>query len=133
MTSPSSPLIADPEVIRRASADVPDPSSAAVVVVGAGEEVFAGHYPGFPIFPGVCLVECAHRSSIATAPVSTRSLRLAAIESVRFLSPAFPGDRVYVEIDWKRADDTWRCTGRVSTERGTAAQIRLRYQTGEDS
>ena len=25
------------------------------------DPIFTGHYPGFPIYPGVCLIECAHQ------------------------------------------------------------------------
>jgi len=94
--------------------------------IAADEPVFAGHYPGFPIFPGVCLVECVHRSALVTAP-GADELDLCALESARFLSPVYPGDAVTVGIEWSPVADGWRCVAEVGGPRGVAALVRLRY------
>ena len=57
-------------------------------------------------------------------------LELAVIESTRFLSPVFPGDRVETEARIERSGADWRCRASVRTERGTAAEVRLRYVQG---
>ncbi|KJK59491.1 3-hydroxyacyl-ACP dehydratase FabZ family protein [Saccharothrix sp. ST-888] len=98
------------------------------VTVEPGEQVFPGHYPGFPIFPGVCVVEYVHLGALATAPAP--GLRLEAIESTRFLSPVFPGDRLVVELDWQRKGGSWRCKATAGTGRGRAAAVRLRFAEG---
>ena len=98
------------------------------VAVEPSEEVFAGHYPGFPIFPGVCVVECVHRGVLATAEAP---VTLTAVESTRFVSPVFPGDELTIEITSSWQDSTLRCRAVVSTARGRAAAVRLRYRTGE--
>ncbi|MFF5789756.1 3-hydroxyacyl-ACP dehydratase FabZ family protein [Streptomyces sp. NPDC012693] len=95
--------------------------------VGPGERVFPGHYPGFPIFPGVCVVEHVHLSALAAPPEPGAVLRLEAIESTRFLSPVFPGDELEVEFTWEQKDGCWRCKGVASTGRGRAAAVRLRF------
>ncbi|MEU6479398.1 hypothetical protein ABZ858_21395 [Streptomyces sp. NPDC047017] len=97
------------------------------VAVGAQERVFPGHYPGFPIFPGVCVVEHVHLSALAAPPEPGLRLSLAAIESTRFLSPVFPGDELEVELAWERRDGQWRCKGVARTARGRAAAVRLRF------
>ena len=65
---------------------------------------FAGHFPGTPILPGVALLDMAlHAISAATG----LSLDICEVSSVKFLSPARPGDRL--EIHHRRASgDTLR-------------------------
>jgi len=98
-----------------------------VAVVGGTEKVFAGHFPGFPIFPGVCVVEYVQRGALATLPEPGSAL--AAVESARFLGPVFPGSTLSCEFTWLRDDATggWRCRAEATTERGLAARVRLRF------
>jgi 3-hydroxyacyl-[acyl-carrier-protein] dehydratase len=100
------------------------------------EPLLAGHYPGFPIFPGVCLVECAHRTSLAAL---TGPARLAEVESARFLGPVFPGDTVHTETVAEAVDGGWRCRADLAAEgpgepggegRRKVAVVRLRYSAG---
>ncbi|MEY9994418.1 3-hydroxyacyl-[acyl-carrier-protein] dehydratase [Streptomyces sp. V4I8] len=97
------------------------------ITVAADEQVFRGHYPDFPIFPGVCLVECVHHAARANPPAAGRPV-LTAVESVRFLSPVFPGDDLTVELDWKLKSGAWKAYAALSTARGKTAQIRLGYE-----
>ncbi|WP_448332644.1 3-hydroxyacyl-ACP dehydratase FabZ family protein [Streptomyces sp. DSM 41534] len=101
-----------------------------VAVVGASEKVFAGHFPGFAIFPGVCVVEYVQRGALATLPEREPGGRwvLTAVESSRFLSPVSPGDELTSEYVWSRKDGAWRCRASAATGRGPAAQIRLRFE-----
>lgn len=92
------------------------------------EAILAGHYPGFPILPGVCLIECAHRSVLAAADARATRVELSEVESTRFLNPVFPGDRVATEVRIERGDDVWRCACTLGTERGRAAEVRLLYR-----
>nr|BCN28646.1 3-hydroxyacyl-ACP dehydratase [Streptomyces sp. SANK 60404] len=102
----------------------------ATITVAADEQVFRGHYPGFPIFPGVCLIECVHHTARTRPPAPGRPV-LTAVESVRFLSPVFPDDEVTVELDWKLKSGSWKAYAALSTVRGKAAQIRLAYELEE--
>ncbi|WUT00003.1 hypothetical protein OHA46_26425 [Streptomyces sp. NBC_00708] len=103
--------------------------TAARFTVGEDETVLPGHYPGFPIFPGVCLVECAHLGALATAPGDAKDAELAAVESTRFTGPVFPGDRVEIAMGWKRTPaGEWQCRAKLTTDRGDAATVRLRYR-----
>ncbi|MET7765640.1 3-hydroxyacyl-ACP dehydratase [Streptomyces sp. NPDC005336] len=101
------------------------------VVVGEAEKVFAGHFPGFPIFPGVCVVEYVQRGALATLPEPGGRWVLAAVESSRFLSPVYPGSTLSCELTWSRKDGAWRCRASATTGRGPAAQIRLRFERRE--
>ena len=50
--------------------------------------VFAGHFPGTPIIPGVMLLDAVLHSMAASGIVVDGC----AIDSVKFLSPACPGE-----------------------------------------
>ncbi|BBP04384.1 hypothetical protein TPL01_21370 [Sulfuriferula plumbiphila] len=54
---------------------------------------FAGHFPGTPILPGVVLLDTALQ---AIASASGIALEGCEISSVKFLSPANPGDELVI-------------------------------------
>lgn len=97
------------------------------VVIEKTEPVFAGHYPEFPIFPGVCIVECVQRSALAVAErFGMAEPQLLAVESTRFLGAVYPGDVLTIRLDLSDHDGALRCKAKASTERGDAASVRLR-------
>ena len=54
----------------------------------------AGHFPGTPVLPGVILLDTAlHAIAAATGTV----LDICEITSVKFLSPAGPGDELVIQ------------------------------------
>ena len=55
---------------------------------------FAGHFPGTPILPGVVLLDVAMK---IIAENSGITLELCEISSVKFLSPASPGDELLIQ------------------------------------
>lgn len=55
---------------------------------------FAGHFPGRPILPGVVLLDLALQSLKASSAIA---LECCEISSVKFLSPARPGDELVIE------------------------------------
>lgn len=100
---------------------------AAEVSVAASEPVLAGHYPGLPILPGVCLVEYARLAALAALP---GAWRMTEIDSARFQDPVRPGDRLALRLDWSAGEGVRRCSVTVATERGVAARIRLSFEDG---
>ncbi|WP_051838454.1 hypothetical protein [Streptomyces sp. NRRL WC-3742] len=104
------------------------PRTAVRFTVAAGETVLPGHYPGFPIFPGVCLLDLAHAGVLATAPAGAGPLELAEVESTRFTSPVYPGDVLDVDLDWRAAEGGWKVRGAIRSARGDVAKLRLRYR-----
>lgn len=97
-----------------------------VVKTDPADPVFAGHYPGFPILPGLYLVEFAHRAVLSLVD---DELALDAMESCRFLKPVYPGDEVILAITLP-SDADRRCKVAASTGNGPVAEIRLRYREG---
>ena len=55
---------------------------------------FTGHFPGTPILPGVVLLDMALQIIAKTSGIA---LDLCEIGSVKFLSPARPGDELLIQ------------------------------------
>ena len=51
--------------------------------------VYQGHFPGYPITPGVCLVQMAMD---LIEEMAGRKVRLAAAKNIKFTSPVIPGE-----------------------------------------
>lgn len=96
------------------------------ILIDEEDPVFAGHYPGFPILPGVFVVEHVH----ATVRGALPGLRVVALERARFLRPVFPGDELTIETTLIDDGDDVRCTAVVSCALAKVAEIRLRYSAG---
>jgi len=55
---------------------------------------FAGHFPGTPILPGVVLLDIVLHAIAAATGIA---LDICEIRSVKFLSPAKPGDELVIQ------------------------------------
>jgi 3-hydroxyacyl-[acyl-carrier-protein] dehydratase len=56
------------------------------------DPIFRGHFPGDPIVPGVILAEALAQTAGIAVGSPGQSLRLSAIRSMKFPSPARPGE-----------------------------------------
>ena len=69
-----------------------------------GEDEFwvRGHFPGYPLMPGVLICECAAQLSsyfaAVTDIVTDGYIGLAGLDHVRFRGPVTPGDRLLVML-----------------------------------
>ncbi|MFP3989085.1 hypothetical protein U9R90_16615 [Streptomyces sp. E11-3] len=107
----------------------PDGTVVAFTAPGRDDRVIAGHYPGFPVLPGVYLIEAVDRSVRQWA--DDAPVELSAMDRCRFHSPVFPGDRITADITVRQDAEGLLCDASVSTDRGRSADIRLRYRKGE--
>jgi 3-hydroxyacyl-[acyl-carrier-protein] dehydratase len=100
-------------------------SATTTVRIDPADPVFAGHYPGFPILPGLFLVEYVHRAVLAGS--AGRPLRATALERVRFRRPVRPGDLVQLVLSRsdEGADLVFAAEATVAGEQ--VATLRLRY------
>jgi 3-hydroxyacyl-[acyl-carrier-protein] dehydratase len=81
----------------------------AIKNVTINEPFFAGHFPEFPIMPGVLVVEAMAQAGgvllmSAIPDPETKLLFFAGIEKARFRQPVVPGDQLRIEVDVK----AWR-------------------------
>ncbi|MEI6035230.1 MAG: 3-hydroxyacyl-ACP dehydratase FabZ family protein [Verrucomicrobiae bacterium] len=84
--------------VDRVTAHVPGVEASGEKTFAPDEPMFAGHFPGCPIVPGVILAEAlAQVAGIAGA--SDRGFLLSAIRSMKFPSPARPGERILLRAN----------------------------------
>jgi len=82
-----------------------EPGKRAVAIknVTANEPFFQGHFPDFPIMPGVLMVEAlAQTAGIAVATLAEGKGKLgvfAAIDGVKIKKQVFPGDTLRMEAE----------------------------------
>ena len=72
--------------------------------VSINEPFFQGHFPGFPIMPGVLVVEAMAQAGaiIIMAELPDREKKLVVftgIERAKFRRPVTPGDQLRIEVD----------------------------------
>ncbi|WP_018132938.1 3-hydroxyacyl-ACP dehydratase FabZ [Effusibacillus pohliae] len=71
--------------------------------VTANEPFFAGHFPQYPVMPGVLVVEAmAQVGAVALLSVEENKGRLAffaGIDNVRFRQQVRPGDTLHMEVE----------------------------------
>ena len=64
--------------------------------------VYRGHFPGYPITPGVCMVQIALELIGEMADQvghDGKEVRLVAAKNIKFTSPVFPGDGVELRFN----------------------------------
>lgn len=125
MTVRCAPLADQVELVSASST-----AAVATATVDAADPVFAGHFPGFPLLPGVYLVELVGQT-VRAALGDGHRLELAAMDRCRFLSPVTPGDELRIETTFSWSGPELRCKATVSIDRGRAADLRLRYRQEE--
>ncbi|MEV0219286.1 hypothetical protein [Streptomyces sp. NPDC050704] len=111
------------------------------------DPVVAGHYPGFPVLPGVFLIEAADRTVRQWARnqvpegggadgdetgEAAGEVELVAMDRCRFHRPVYPGDRVHADVSVVDSAAGLLFKAAVATNRGKVADIRLRYRAARE-
>lgn len=105
----------------------------AVKNITFNEPQFNGHFPGFPIFPGVLTIEAMCQTALfVTAPflaaahggkIPKMEVVLAGIDEVRFRKPIVPGDQMFMNVKLKKSvKSLWSFEGVAEVDGKTAAE-----------
>ena len=83
---------------------VPGEKVIAIKNVTMNEPFFQGHFPGFPVMPGVLIIEAmaqvaAIMAYLAAGNAEDKVSYFMAIDNARFRKPVKPGDTLRIEID----------------------------------
>lgn len=102
--------------------------------VTINEPFFQGHFPGFPIMPGVLVVEAVAQAggALLLTEFPDRAERLmvfTGIERAKFRRPVVPGDQLRIEVEVKN----WRTyavkmQGRVTIDGKLACEVTIMCQ-----
>lgn len=90
--------------------------------VTANEPFFSGHFPDFPVMPGVLIVEAMAQTAgvlvLKSIPDRDQKLvLLVSIESARFRRPVVPGDQLRIEMTLlKRKVSVAKMTGKATVD-----------------
>lgn len=104
--------------------------------VTANEEFFNGHFPEFPVMPGVLIVEAlAQVGAVAMLKKEENRGRLAffaGIDNCRFKRQVVPGDQLRLEVEMTRVRGSIGKGKGVATVNGeVACELEMTFALGE--
>jgi len=96
------------------------------------EPYFQGHFPGFPIFPGVLIVEAMAQTwgicvfAFHPEDAKTKNLFFSGLDKVRFRRPVIPGDQMMMEMELlKQRGSLWKFRGKATVSEELVAEAEL--------
>jgi 3-hydroxyacyl-[acyl-carrier-protein] dehydratase len=101
--------------------------------ITANEEVFNGHFPGKPIFPGVMIIEAMAQAAgllgfatVDKQPEDDALYLFAGVDGVRFKRPVIPGDQLMLEAEIDSTKrNIWRFKCRSTVDGQLACQATI--------
>jgi len=116
-------------LVDRAEDYHPHQSIVGIKCVTINEAVFQGHFPAWPVMPGVMIVEAIAQSGAVLmsksldADIHGKTIALFSIDDCRFRSPVRPGDVLRMPVEVLRArGDVFKFRGRAMVGDKVAAE-----------
>jgi 3-hydroxyacyl-[acyl-carrier-protein] dehydratase len=109
-----------------------------IKAVSANEPYFQGHFPGYPVMPGVLIVEAlAQVGAVALLKLPANRGRIAffaGIDGLRFRKQVFPGDTLRLEVQLtKMRGPVGKGTARATVNGELVAEGELTFALGLSS
>ena len=119
-------------LIDRITSIAPGKSISAVKNLSLGEEYLADHFPGFPVMPGVLMIEALVQTGAWLMRLQDdfaySTVLLKAARAVKFVSFVSPGRTLHVSLDvagWNGDECTFKGTGTVDGASAVSAKLTL--------
>lgn len=102
---------------------VPGKSATGIKNVTINEQIFQGHFPGHPIFPGVLIVEAMAQTAAAMVvhtlgpEAENKLVYFMTIDVARFRKPVVPGDQMHIHVEAIRSRGVvWKFKGEAKVD-----------------
>jgi 3-hydroxyacyl-[acyl-carrier-protein] dehydratase len=112
--------------------DLDDARARTLKNVTVNEPFFTGHFPGYPVMPGVLIIEALAQSAAILAlrqigdAAGSRLFMLTGIDKVRFRRRVVPGDQLEMEVNLlKHHRPLWKMRGEARVAGELAAEAEL--------
>ena len=116
-------------LVDRAEEYRPHQSIVGIKCVTVNEPFFQGHFPNYPVMPGVLIVEAIAQtgavlmSKSLEVDVGGKAIFMMSIDNVRFRAPVRPGDVIRMPVEVLRArGDVFKFRGRAMVGDKVAAE-----------
>jgi 3-hydroxyacyl-[acyl-carrier-protein] dehydratase len=119
-------------LVDRVLAFDPGKQLTAIKNVSLNEPFFQGHFPGYPVMPGVLIIEALAQAGGILVMKSADNLPenriflFSGIEKARFRKPVFPGDQLHLQVTFLRQRmSLWKMEAEARVSDQLAAQAVL--------
>ena len=109
-----------------------DESATGIKNVTINEPYFQGHFPGYPVMPGVLIIEalaqtagalCVHNSGQTEIP---QIVYFMGIDNAKFRKPVVPGDQLHLHVKKIRSrGPVWRFSGQAKVNGQNVAEAEI--------
>lgn len=90
---------------------------------------FAGHFPGYPVFPAVLQMLIAQ---CLAEQILGHSLTGLVVERAKFMSQLMPEDRLTVRVKPKAVAGGWQINAELSTPEATVSRFTMIFRDGRE-
>jgi 3-hydroxyacyl-[acyl-carrier-protein] dehydratase len=113
-----------------------DNSAIGIKNVTINEPHFQGHFPSFPVMPGVLIIEAMAQTAgaicmRASGASDTAIVYFMTIDNAKFRKPVVPGDRLEIHVrKLKKRGNIWRFACEAVVEGGKVAEAEISAMMG---